>query len=53
MQHIDGSVQDSSISSANALELLQSCTKPSIWVYKIWCFILATMSVQCYDDYEQ
>ena len=29
--HIDGLVQDCSISIANALELLQSCTKPSIW----------------------
>ena len=29
--HIDGLVQDCSNSIANALELLQSCTKPSIW----------------------
>ena len=29
--HIDGLVQDCSISIANALELLQSCAKPSIW----------------------
>ena len=29
--HIDGLVQDCSNSTANALELLQSCTKPSIW----------------------
>ena len=28
--HLDGSVQDCSISIANALEILQSCTKPSI-----------------------
>ena len=28
---IDGLVQDCSNSIANALELLQSCTKPSIW----------------------
>ena len=28
--HIDGPVQDCSISSANALEILHSCTKPSI-----------------------
>ena len=27
----DGLVQDCSISIANALEILQSCTKPSIW----------------------
>ena len=30
MFHIDGLVQDCSISIANALEILQSCTKPSI-----------------------
>ena len=29
---IDGSVQDCSNSIANALELLQSCTKLSIWI---------------------
>ena len=29
--HIDGLVQDCSISIANALEILQSCTKPSIY----------------------
>ena len=29
--YIDGLVQDCSNSIANALELLQSCTKPSIW----------------------
>ena len=28
--YIDGLVQDCSISIANALEILQSCTKPSI-----------------------
>ena len=31
--HIDGLVQDCSISSALALEILQSCSKPSIWAY--------------------
>ena len=30
LPHIDGSVQDCSISIANALEILQFCTKPSI-----------------------
>ena len=30
IHHIDGLVQDWSNSIANALELLQSCTKPSI-----------------------
>ena len=29
--YIDGLVQDGSNSSALAIELLQSCTKPSIW----------------------
>ena len=29
----DGLKQDCSNSIANALELLQSCTKPSIWGY--------------------
>ena len=34
LQYINGWVQDSSISIANALEILQSCTQPSIqWVY--------------------
>ena len=30
MQHVDGFAQDCNISIANALEILQSCTKPSI-----------------------
>ena len=29
-EHFDGLVQDCSISIANALEILQSCIKPSI-----------------------
>ena len=29
--HVDGLVQDCSNSIANALELLQSCAKPSMW----------------------
>ena len=33
-QYIDGLVQDCSISSANALEILQSCTKTSIYSKK-------------------
>ena len=32
MVHIDGLVQDYSNSIAKALELLQSCTKPSICI---------------------
>ena len=31
VHHIDDSVQDCSNSIANALEILQSCTKPSTW----------------------
>ena len=34
--HIDGSVQDCSISIANTLEILQSCTKPSIFSTNQW-----------------
>ena len=30
------SVQDCCISIANALDILQSCTKPSTWFYKKW-----------------
>ena len=30
-KYFDGLVQDCGNSIANALELLQSCTKPSIW----------------------
>ena len=32
---IDGLVQDCSISIANALEILQSCTKASVWNTKL------------------
>ena len=35
--HIDGTVQDCSISIANAMEILQSCTKPSISSAKETC----------------
>ena len=31
-EYIDGLVQDCSISSALAMEILQSCTKPLIWI---------------------
>ena len=36
-KYIDGLVQDCSNSFANALELLQSCTKPSIWGWGRGC----------------
>ena len=35
MLHSDGSVQDCSISSALAMEILQSCSEPSIWYHVI------------------
>ena len=35
--YIDGLVQDCNNSIANALELLQSCTKPSICQCVLWC----------------
>ena len=38
MGYIDGLVQDCSNSSALALELLQSCTKPSMYTY-IYCTV--------------
>ena len=31
IKNIDGLVEDSSISITNAMEILQSCTKLSIW----------------------
>ena len=34
--YFDGLVQDYSNSSANALELLQSCTKSSIYPFNYW-----------------
>ena len=34
IDHIDGFVQDCSISIANTLEILQSCIKPSIYDLK-------------------
>ena len=36
--YIDGLVQDCSNSSALAMELLQSCTKPSIYAFMIQMF---------------
>ena len=41
LNHIDSLSQDCSISIANALEILQSCTKPSIsWHRKLICFLM-------------
>ena len=36
LKNIDGLVQDYSNSIADALELLQSCTKPSMWSIEMW-----------------
>ena len=37
--NFDGLVQDCSISIANALEILQSCTKPSIYGFMQFIYI--------------
>ena len=42
---IDGFVQDCSNSSAVAMELLQSCTKPSIYGYGVWINILMQLMI--------
>ena len=34
--HVDGMVQDCTNSSALAMELLQSCTEPSMWCHQSW-----------------
>ena len=47
-RHIDGSVQDCSNSIANALELLQSCTKPSTYVSK--CVFACWWLWMCFTD---
>ena len=38
-EYLNGLVQDCSNSTANALELPRSCTKPSIWLIW-WCIII-------------
>ena len=51
---IDGLVQDCSNSIANALELLQSCTKPSICYYS-WSashYLIHTLVTKCYSEAE-
>ena len=42
--HIDGLAQDCSNSIAKALELLQSCTKPSIWCHWSWSSLPQVMA---------
>ena len=44
--HFDGLVQDCSISIANALEILQSCTKPSIYRLSAHRFLLLVPELQ-------
>ena len=51
-EHIDGLAQDCSNSIATALELLQSCSKPSIcccgiwqWINLGWCYLFALEAV--------
>ena len=45
-QNVDGSVQDCSNSIANALELPQSCTKPSMWSCHYCDVIMGAISSQ-------
>ena len=48
--HIDGLEQDCSNSISNALELLQSCTKPLIWCPNdtLVSIIIIGLFVNCY-----
>ena len=48
-QHMEGLVQDCSISIANALEILQSCIKPSMYGLKMQEMITYTW----YDDFKE
>ena len=41
--HIDGLVQDCSISSALAMEILQSCTKPLIYLFQYFDLIFNSL----------
>ena len=47
---IDGLVQDCSNSIANALELLQSCTKPSMYALVNEKPLLEMISTYCHID---
>ena len=47
--YIDGLVQDCSNSIANALELLQSCTKPSIYALVSWVIFVQVMACNKVD----
>ena len=48
--HIDGLVQDCSNSSALALELLQSCPKPSIWIFRFFGYQQFQIGFHLSDD---
>ena len=47
MGRVDGLVQDCSVSIADTLEILQSCTKPSMfaWTTAEYVFVLVISSV--------
>ena len=47
MAYVDGLVQDCSNSIANALELLQSCTKPSMWFLMCVCWSVRDLTWLC------
>ena len=52
LMHVDGLVQDCSISIANAQEILRSCTKPSLYIYiyaspGLWWLLLENWYFWC------
>ena len=48
-EHFDGLVQDCSISITSAVEILQSCTKPSTWKSWILNKLVGNMTRRQYD----
>ena len=53
MIYIDGLVQDCGNSIANALELLQSCTKPSICLLAKHCFHIPLTETSKVNQWEK
>ena len=49
IKQVDGFVKSCIISSASAMEILQSCTNPSRWCYR---FNMAKMAVADSDNYD-
>ena len=47
LDNVDGLVQDCSNSIANALELLQSCTKPSVCFYLMISVLVQILNTNC------